>query len=507
MSTTVSFQRIEKIRFTQTKKKERAIVFIHGFTGRTVATWGKLPGFLSEKLPDWDIFAMGYPTSLLPDLCGIWSADPDVPAIVKNVIARFTQYSTHIKGYEKVAVVAHSLGGLIMQRAILDNEELARKVSHLIMFGTPSRGLYKTKLFSGWKRQIQNVQADGEFIRTLRKDWETRFPTVDHYPFRLWSAAGLQDQFVPEWTAHRCFPDSFCCFVNGDHFNLIKPKSPEDDSVLLVESVLAEKPLTGAEAKQSEIIVVADFDPQSVVAAPASEKKQIIKQALKLERMGHPHLAVDLLRHTFARPADGRFDVDGDHTDLMGSLAGQLKRLWLYESPGDTLESSEGFVLPKVPSLAHPFPEEAFNLYREALLQSFLHQDDAQIFYHAINVAFLAKVYKKDEGLAKKSAATALRHAQRAPRDYWSIATMAEANLYLGDFRKAAAFYKQAIAYPDHPFNMDTTLKQAAFVLGAMRLEIGEWSKFDQLLSPWAEEGDKVHQLLEHGAKIVDHES
>jgi esterase/lipase len=57
MKDSVRFQQIEKIRFKQANKKERAIVFIHGFTGRTVDTWGKMPLFLGEKLPDWDIFA------------------------------------------------------------------------------------------------------------------------------------------------------------------------------------------------------------------------------------------------------------------------------------------------------------------------------------------------------------------------------------------------------------------------------------------------------------------
>ena len=59
----------------------RAVVFLHGFTGGRDDTWDRFPLLLGSATPDWDIFTVGYSTTLLPDVVGIWSADPDLPIL------------------------------------------------------------------------------------------------------------------------------------------------------------------------------------------------------------------------------------------------------------------------------------------------------------------------------------------------------------------------------------------------------------------------------------------
>jgi hypothetical protein len=60
---------------------DRAVVFIHGFTGSRNDTWDRFPGLLGSATSDWDIFTIGYATTLLPDVVGVWSADPDLPIL------------------------------------------------------------------------------------------------------------------------------------------------------------------------------------------------------------------------------------------------------------------------------------------------------------------------------------------------------------------------------------------------------------------------------------------
>jgi fermentation-respiration switch protein FrsA (DUF1100 family) len=66
------------------EKTDRGVVFLHGFTGSREDTWNRFPGLLGSLIPEWDIFTVGYATTLLPDVIGIWSADPDLPGAAPN---------------------------------------------------------------------------------------------------------------------------------------------------------------------------------------------------------------------------------------------------------------------------------------------------------------------------------------------------------------------------------------------------------------------------------------
>ena len=63
------------------QNRDRAVVFVQGFTGSRDDTWDRFPALLGTSTTDWDIFTVGYATTLLPDVVGIWSADPDLPIL------------------------------------------------------------------------------------------------------------------------------------------------------------------------------------------------------------------------------------------------------------------------------------------------------------------------------------------------------------------------------------------------------------------------------------------
>ncbi len=116
-----------------------AIVFVHGFSGDLRRTWGEIPKLLKEsnKLLGWDLFGFGYASRKRFDLLGLWSADPDLERISEKLI---TTLEIETKGY-KLAFVAHSMGGLVVQRALILNPAFRNKTTHVILFGTPSEVL------------------------------------------------------------------------------------------------------------------------------------------------------------------------------------------------------------------------------------------------------------------------------------------------------------------------------------------------------------------------------
>jgi pimeloyl-ACP methyl ester carboxylesterase len=129
---------------------------------------------------------------------GFWSADPDLPILAIHLKTRLEM--PPLVRYRSLAIVAHSMGGLVVQRALLDNPALVPRVSHLLLFGTPSNGLRKAGFFAWLMPQVKNMAEGGAFIRTLRNDWSEHF---DRNPsFQMFAIAGDRDQFVPPKSCH-----------------------------------------------------------------------------------------------------------------------------------------------------------------------------------------------------------------------------------------------------------------------------------------------------------------
>ena len=172
---------------------EHAVVFLHGFSGDRDDTWDRLPGLLGTVVSDWDIYTLGYATTFRPDLLGVWSADPDLPilATMLKTQARIAP----LRRYSSIALVAHSMGGLVVQRALVDDPELARRTDKVVLFGTPSAGLRRASWAFFWKRQLRNMAKGSAFITELRRDWDARFRPEPG--FDLMVVAGERDQFVP----------------------------------------------------------------------------------------------------------------------------------------------------------------------------------------------------------------------------------------------------------------------------------------------------------------------
>jgi pimeloyl-ACP methyl ester carboxylesterase len=130
------------VRIGSTQKQ--AMVFVQGFSGDAHKPFGMLPAFLAgdRELEAWDLFCFGYTTSLAPDVTGVWTADPDL-STPTGLLLEFCK--NKLKEYQRLALIAHSMGGLIAQLAIL-NPAVEGRISHVALFGTPSAGLRKAGL-------------------------------------------------------------------------------------------------------------------------------------------------------------------------------------------------------------------------------------------------------------------------------------------------------------------------------------------------------------------------
>jgi pimeloyl-ACP methyl ester carboxylesterase len=425
-----------------------AILFLHGFTGDSDETWDRFPLLLGaeEPLENWDILSLGYNTSFLPGTRGIWSADPELPILA--TLFRTQLEIVPLSMYTEVAVIAHSMGGLIAQQALVDNPDLARRVRHLFLFGTPSAGLRKAAFITALigylvGEQIHNMASGGEFVTHLRSRWSSEFGNDP--PFRLYAIAGDKDQFVTPNSSLQPFGRKYQRVVSGDHLSMVKPRDRQADVVRLLLSALTQSP--EPEGPSSPLRAAAELGPgapqgMAIAQEAAAGRRdfqtqaQVVEAALALDRDNKRAEAVALLE---------RYQYLG--TDVKGTLAGRIKRRWLQDGDeGDAYWALGLYESALRTARAAPETQEAID----------------QVFYHAINVAFLKQVAFGRTMEAREMAGLALEYSKRKiPPDIWSVATEAEAFLYLGDGQKALDKYREAVEMKAESWKLISAGQQA----------------------------------------------
>jgi hypothetical protein len=103
--------------------------------------------------------------------------------------------------------------------------------------------------------------------------------------------------------------------------------------------------------------------------------------------------------------------------------------------------------------------------YRQALDQAHTARHHSQIYYHAINVAFMEWAYGGDRAAAQTMARVALDACALAPADRWRRSTEGEAAIILGDGEAALTAYGQALELASSPREIDSMYQQASFEL------------------------------------------
>jgi predicted ATPase/class 3 adenylate cyclase len=243
MSTAVAYEGDRPVRVDfRRRHTHRAVVFIHGFLGRADTTWGDFPHLLMHEpsLNDWDVFGVGYNTGLRMDITGLWAHNADLRVL--GYYLRTTLAHSPLDAYSHLALIAHSMGGLVAQHALIDDRTRER-VSHLILFGTPSAGARKAIFARHIHAQARDMSEASPFISALREAWADFLPrsTID-----LRIVAAEQDAFVPPSSSLSPFPESVRYVVPGSHSSMVKPKGPDSLSFQIVlNALVGREPMMG----------------------------------------------------------------------------------------------------------------------------------------------------------------------------------------------------------------------------------------------------------------------
>jgi len=396
------------------------LLFVHGFSGES-DTFGKTPLMLQSdsNFDGWAMKSLGYSPVVQPKLGkDIWGAILDVDKIA---VFLKTSITYKFKDYDRIAIVAHSLGGLVAQKAILElDNDNRNRISHLILFGTPSNGISTEVLTKQWNKKYSELSSEGVYIKSLRQEWKETFN--DKYPFKLKVAASSEDEYVSIDSCHKPFDKEYCEIVDGRHLQIVKPNDEKDDAYSLILSTLTGSKFFNQFTNKEEInLTLGKYD--SVVKELLPRKDDLDKRGLTqlifaLEGLERKDEVYDILNsHPMAQ----------NNTDLMGIIGGRHKRDYLKTYSYKSSQLSRDY-------------------YSKALKISVENEVHSQIYYHAINLAFLSIVTDPETGKSemKKYANQALEATQHCDDDLWKFATVAEANMYLGNLDTAKEFYMKA---------------------------------------------------------------
>ena len=428
--------------FRKRADADAAILFVHGFVGEGAASFGDLPEYLMQdkQFDDWDMFPFGFSEYIAPHLGkGIWASKDDIIRVA-DYLKTCLKYK--FGQYNSIALLAHGTGGLVVQKALLElDEKRLLDITHVLFFGTPSGGLKSNYLERIFNKKYRDLDANGALITSLRDGWNKRFKKP---PFNFKSIAAIRDEFVPSASSFDPFQEEETLMVSGSHFSMIKPKSPDDECVLLIKNLLTE-------GKQPEKITN-DEDRNLALGQYEQVVEQLLPQSQNLDKRGLEQLvyALEALgKSTQAIKVLNEHPLSKNDSDVMGVLAGRFKRSYLKEFKKE-------------------YGKLAFKYYSKALALAQTNTDCRQIYYHSINLAFLSLLINDDHGNMQKYAHMALASCDEDNFDsLWKLATLGEANLYLGNFDLSKNFYSKAavMAGPREKISIYTNAYTAYTVL------------------------------------------
>jgi len=404
-------------------KTKNAIVFVHGFGGDSSGTWGNFPQYLMESpaLKGWDIYSLGYKTGLAPDFKGLWSGNPSVTTIASYIHTH--AFRGDLDRYKALVFIAHSMGGLVVQRALLDYKDLLARTTHVFLFGTPSAGLRKAGWFKWFKRQVDDLADDGAFVPKLRADWEQLWPKEP--PPKFWTVAGDSDEFVPASSSLGPFPIEQRFVVPGNHLEIVKPANVDDLPVeIIVKGIQGKAAPAGPWNTARVALQMLDFRKAVETLKPLASElddAHLIQLAIAMDSLGHMDEALEILSRSKKLGTDAR-----------GVLAGRFKRRWIASGRAADFD-------------------RALELYTSAYDEAVANDDHSQAFYHGINICFLmvADADKKTDPTDMLN--KVLKHCEQADQDFWCLGTKGEALLCLGNKEEALAAYSASVNMSPEP--------------------------------------------------------
>jgi len=243
----------------QDQTNDRCVLFVHGLTGNIQTTWEDESGknfieliFNDLSLGDYDVFSFGYRSK--------YSRGAPIDNAAKQLHAAMLELQS-IK-ISNVVLIAHSMGGLVCMRYILDRLDVGEipPITGLLLYGTPTTGSDlvnvaklvgfglgirfpiirgAVNLFLRRQRQVTDLATGSDFLARLHDGWAFRVVNGGHQEARsqrMWLPVsvitGEDDKFVKEASGKGVYGAIDWLPLSYGHVALVKPVAENDPRYL-----------------------------------------------------------------------------------------------------------------------------------------------------------------------------------------------------------------------------------------------------------------------------------
>jgi pimeloyl-ACP methyl ester carboxylesterase len=211
------------------------VILVHGWGGGRYTTWRQMAALLFSDLPTFDIGLYDYPSGPRR----VPGTGPDLGRQAANLAD-----SVRDCGYRGVALVCHSLGGLVAGRAIVNlihsqaadrSGRLATdRLAGLFLCGSPMAG---TRLVPGALRwmtpDFRWLSPHSRAVTEIAKAFADRVVSAPpakpgQLMLPVYAMIGGKDRVVDEFSARGAIPSDHCLNAAGGHLGLIRPETRDD---------------------------------------------------------------------------------------------------------------------------------------------------------------------------------------------------------------------------------------------------------------------------------------
>lgn len=219
--------------------KKRVIVLVHGFTGNADTSWKNsngtsFPDLLASdvRIKQADIFVASYETH--------WREENSKISNLADALFQELTSMGVVTEHRDLVFLCHSLGGLVVERMLIDRPEIAAKTSFIQFFGTPHQGAFSevtNPIASfiaafGSNHVIPELRAGSgnKILVELDQEWRSRnlsnvhrFCAIEAYPTHLSHIQSFSGLVVPYFSgAYGCDGNVPIDTVYTDHINMVK---------------------------------------------------------------------------------------------------------------------------------------------------------------------------------------------------------------------------------------------------------------------------------------------
>ncbi len=315
------FERIEYLqsdsvfRVWPSEYSNACVVFVHGFLGNALSTWGNLPTLLqgSAFARNKDIICYSYKTGLLS------FRGRETSACIDNLVA-FCE--TFLSKYNRVYFVTHSLGSVITLGSIPvlfeANTIWSRRIRGVIVLAP---ALWGSKIADGCAI-VQNIA------------WRTilgmRFVSLSKLILELRSSSKILRDIRERWISYRTKVGTNCTIISGTLDNIVS-RNLDDVKAMGLRSLSAEashrsisKTKTLSDALYVTILdALYRFD-----GGNYSDRRQLILQTVYDSKKEDWEYDDEMAEFVYLPNFDIRINCNGDD-----SLAGKFREPWTDRFP------------------------------------------------------------------------------------------------------------------------------------------------------------------------------